>query len=216
MTAPRSIRGPMFELHADGDRMTRPADTEPRDSGLRRFPDGNPRNERYSLARYKRAVRAGCSTELLFEAAADDLTVHELGVLSLYLQRLGHKVPHPPTRRGDAWQLVKAPWKPPAGFDRTLFALKLIAAGWKREHALEAAMLSRSTLQRELARSARRSTRNGPRKPAPQAGSHVSNGGGQWGRATPGERTHEDPGNDSVTRTGPDLAQLELFEGVTA
>jgi hypothetical protein len=143
----------------------------------------DPFARRYPLERYKRHA-AGGSTECLFETAVGDLTVRELGALSLHLQRVGRKVPQRSARYNDAVVLIDAPWRLPARFDRVLFALELIAAGWERKHALEAAMISRSTLQRELARSAASSTRNGGLEPPFQRGSDVSNGGGWWGDPT--------------------------------
>jgi hypothetical protein len=89
---------------------------------------------RYTLEQYARAARR--NTELIFETAEEDLTVSELGALSLRLQHLDSK-----------WKLPRR--------DRALFALELIAAGWKRKDACAAAMISRSTLQRELRKSAR-------------------------------------------------------------
>jgi hypothetical protein len=172
----------------------------------------DPFARRYSLERYRRHARGG-STECLFETAVDDLTIDELGALSLYLQRVGRKVPQRSARYNGAIVLVDAPWKLPAGFDRVLFALELIAAGWERKDAIAAAAISRSTLQRELARSGLASMRNGGLETAFPCGSDVSNPGGRWGGSTWADLTRsgdEDPGNDAVTRSGPDPAQLEL------
>ena len=152
----------------------------------------DPFAKRHSLAQYKRHASNG-STECLFETAIGDLTVGELGALSLYLQRVGRKVPQRSARYNDAIVLVDAPWALPAGFDRALFALDLTTAGWEPKHAIEAAMISRSTLQRELAKSAMSSTRNGGRKAAFQRGPHVSNPGGPEDSSSPGDLTPTEP-----------------------
>jgi hypothetical protein len=143
--------------------------------------------------------------ELVFETAGGlvwpfkpDLSIRQLGALSMRLQRLD------PT-----WRLPKAEDGKfeVRGVDRALFALDLVAAGEPRDRACAAAMISRSTLQRELRESAR------PAKWHPGAAfvsdGDVSNREG-WGDCP-------DPADlrpDAVTRSGPDPAQLGLFEGV--
>jgi hypothetical protein len=139
----------------------------------------NPHARRYTLAQYKRHARSG-STECLFETAVSDLTADELGSLSLYLQRVGRTVPRCSSAKTNTWVLVDAPWKIPAGFDRKLLALELIAVGWSRDHACAAAQISRATLQRELAASARPpgglpKWQNGGLEAAFPSGSNVSN-----------------------------------------
>jgi hypothetical protein len=162
-----------------------------------------------TLARYIRhAQRFG--TDMVFEAAAGqvwpfrpDLQAGELGALSLRLQELSRRsrlVPVPVVQVLDAdgqptldewislrfgpprWRLPKAEdgKVEVRGVDHVLFALALVAEGWKRADACSAAQVSRSTLQRELRKSAR------PPKWAPQAAfpsdADVSNRGsaGDW------------------------------------
>lgn len=136
----------------------------------------NGRALRRPLDRYERhAQRFG--TEMVWETAAGlvgpeppDLTVRELGALSLYLQRIDPAWRLPKGENDKPFKDADKRTKSPGSFevrrcDRLLFALDLIAAGWKREHARAAAQISRSTLQRELRKSAR------PPKWAPGAAS---------------------------------------------
>jgi hypothetical protein len=126
---------PIVEIHADGSTFFAPAKTIELDARERRARSAARLEE---LLRHARRTSQGKPrADGVFEAAiAARLESGHRGALSLALQRLDPK------------------WRIPIR-NRALFALELVADGWKRADAIAAAMISRSTLQRELRKSAR-------------------------------------------------------------